>query len=460
MEIESSTWHKTEELIPGKYAIGDYHHQMANSEITRKSPGMSAVALSKDLEVYEYPGGHAKPFNELGQRLDEVTKFGDAIARTRMEEEESRSVSIEGTSDCLGFTTGCRFKRHTPEGLKDPFGYRLVEVHHRGSQSANLRTSHFHPMDYQNRFVCVPEHLPFRPARHSERPVIHGVQTARVVGSTSPDPQDEEINVDALGRIRVQFHWDRRGFDDDGSTSAWIRVGQGWASNRFGMHFWPRVGDEVIVAFLDGDPDCPLVVGSVYNNVNQPPYALPEGKTKSGIKTRSTTKGDSDNFNEIRFEDLKGKEEVYIHAERNLKTVVESCETRSVGVNRTSTIGKHDKLTVRKGNRTADIEEGNDLLSVLKGSRVTTVDEGDDFLLVPQGTRRVEADTYELEATTRINLSVGASSILMEPGRMVLSVAGTKLTLDPASIKAFAAILQSTATGPCQIKGFPVAINS
>ena len=162
-------------------------------------------------------------------------------------------------------------------------------------------------------------------------------------------PSDQEIWTDAYGRVKVQFHWDRRG-TRDGKSSCWVRVAEVWAGARFGALHLPRIGQEVIVEFLEGDPDQPIVTGRVYNADNMPPYALPEHKTQSGIKSRSSRDGTPENFNELRFEDKKGAEEVYLHAERNLREVVENERLTEVGANRTETIGGDQTLTV-KGSR-------------------------------------------------------------------------------------------------------------
>jgi type VI secretion system secreted protein VgrG len=166
-------------------------------------------------------------------------------------------------------------------------------------------------------------------------------------------PQGEEIFTDKYSRVKVQFHWDREGKNDE-KSSCWVRVGTLWAGKQWGVIHIPRIDQEVIVGFLEGDPDQPIILGSVYNAREMPPYDLPSNKTQSGIKTRSTKNGSAANFNEIRFEDKKGQEELYVHAERNLTTMVEADESRTVGGNRTTSIGGDDSLTVGK-NRSATI---------------------------------------------------------------------------------------------------------
>ena len=165
-------------------------------------------------------------------------------------------------------------------------------------------------IEYENRFTCVPAEVPFRPQRTTPRPQIAGMQTATVVG-----PEGEQIFCDKYGRIKVQFHWDREGQNDSGS-SCWIRVGQIWAGKRWVASFVPRVGHEVVVVFEDGDPDQPIVMGSVYNAVNMPPFMLPDNKMIAGIKSCSVNGEPSQNSNGIIFHDELGNEHVQIHSER------------------------------------------------------------------------------------------------------------------------------------------------
>src|SRR5262249_3655719 len=246
--------------------------------------------------------------------------------------------------------------------------------------------------------------------------------------------------------------WDREGHRDENS-SCWIRVSQGWAGKNWGMVHLPRVGQEVVVAFLEGDPDQPIVVGRVYNGENMPPYDLPANKTQSGVKSRSTPGGSPDNFNEIRFEDKKGREQLYIHAERTLTTVVEGSESHSVGGSRSTAVGQDETLVVKKGNRTTTLEEGNDALTITKGNRDTDISQGNDTLFVaqgnieigaPAGAYHVTSKTVLIEGTEKITLSCGGSSITIEPGKISIS--------SPQ--------ISSVASGIHDIKGALVKVNS
>src|SRR5207247_1773142 len=191
------------------------------------------------------------------------------------------------------------------------------------------------PLNYQNAFVAIPHAVPFRPPRKTPEPVIQGSQTALVVGKSG-----EEIWTDTLGRVRVQFYWDRNGKKDE-SSSCPVRVATSWAGKNWGFIQIPRIGQEVIVDFLEGDPDRPIITGRVYNADQTPPYTLPGDQTQSGVKSRSSKQGGTDNFNEFRFEDKKGSEQVFIHAEKDMKVEVEHDRSESVGHDETVTVGNN-----------------------------------------------------------------------------------------------------------------------
>ncbi len=319
---------KAQEVKPAKMTLNDYNYSMPNTDL-RSSVSSRQVQGQGEREVYDFPGLY--PNKGRGERLTTV----------RMEEEEARITTIEGSSNCRAFTTGYRFT------LKDHYkndwnnrAYVLTEIEHEGSQGGNFPGARGEGgFSYSNRFRCIPIDVPFRPESRATKPVVHGTQTAVVVG-----PAGEEIYTDELGRIKVQFHWDRKGKKDENS-SCWIRVGQLWAGAQWGAVFIPRIGQEVIVAFLEGNPDRPLVIGCVYHQSNQPPLDLPGEKTRSTVKSDSTIGGGG--FNEIRFEDKKGQEEIYVHAEKDQTIEVGNDENHTVNHDRTITIMNNSTKTVQ-----------------------------------------------------------------------------------------------------------------
>jgi type VI secretion system secreted protein VgrG len=272
----------------------------------------------------------------------------------------------------------------------------------------------------RNTAVYRPTYMP--------KPLVMGPQTGRVVGKDG-----EEIDTDKYGRIRVQMHWDRDGKFNE-SSSCWVRVAQPWAGNRWGVVFNPRIGNEVVVEFLEGDPDRPLVTGSVYNVDNMPPYTLSDNQTQSGIKTRSSKGGTDQNFNELRFEDKKGHEELHIQAERNMSTLVKANQSTTIGANRTVNIKKDDMLVI-DGSRAVKV----------KGVMSVTVEGeveggGSDLIHSTQtvtGKHKLEAsDTIEICAPNKITLKVGDTSITLEPEKITLKAAGGGQIVLTTDIKA------------------------
>jgi type VI secretion system secreted protein VgrG len=245
---------------------------------------------------------------------------------------------------------------------------------------------------YQNTFACIPHRIPYRPLRRTPRPIIHGAQTATVVGADR-----KEIDVDNHGRVVVKFHWDRDP-KRDADSSCRVRVAQNWAGKGWGLVAHPRIGQEVIVEFLEGDPDRPIVTGRVYNAEQIPPYALPGSDTQSGIKSRSSPAGAPSNFNELRFEDKKGGEEIYLQAEKDLNAVIKHDETR--------TVHRHQTITLLHGDRSVSLKEGNDQLAVVKG---------DISVTAPAGEHSTDAVDIILDGASSIRLRCGASSIEMTP---------------------------------------------
>jgi type VI secretion system secreted protein VgrG len=288
-------------------------------------------------------------------------------------------------------------------------------VSHQGSQES-----------YSNAFEAFATTVTYRPPRKTPRPVISGSQTAIVVGKSG-----EEIWTDKYGRIKVQFHWDQVGKNDENS-SCWIRVDQGWAGKSWGGIFLPRIGQEVIVSFLEGDPDRPLVIGAVYNAEQTVPYALPTDQTKSTIKT-NTSKGGA-GFNEIRFEDKKDSEEIFVHAQKDMNIKIEHDRTKNVlhdEVNiiknsRTSTIQEADEsLTVSKGNRTVKVDTGNETHEV-KGTRTVTV-TGDVTYTDKANFKRTVTGNYTLKVSGNLTIDV-TGSVTIKSGTALSAEAGTSLT--------------------------------
>src|SRR5260370_10221522 len=227
-----------------------------------------------------------------------------------MEQEEAASLEIAGASNCGQFVAGHTFKlqRHFDGNGQ----YLLSRVEHEARLDGNYRSNDALGFSYLNRFTCIPVALPYRPQQVTLKPVIAGIQTATIVG-----PSGEELFCDKYGRVKVQFHWDREG-KKDANSSCWLRVAQVWAGKSWGAFFWPRIGHEVVVVFEEGDPDQPLIIGSVYNHDNMPPFQLPIFKKRGGIKSATVYGSPKENYNGIVFFDEKGHEHTSLHSERHM----------------------------------------------------------------------------------------------------------------------------------------------
>jgi type VI secretion system secreted protein VgrG len=327
-------WCKKQELTTGKATLWDHHFQIPHKKLDATKPTKASVKVGEvthklvleanaELEMYDYPGRYAQRFDGIdkggGEQPAELAKVNKDNVRTcdiRIQEQNSPAVVIHGASACRQVQVGHKFtfdiEPDDPQGqvLKGKGDYVFTSIQHSARVSSNYMAGEWGSFSYNNTFTCIPYDLPFRPPRKSPKPIIHGTQTAVVTG-----PSGEEIFTDKYGRIKVQLHWDREG-KYDGNSSCWLRVASTWCGRNWGFLQIPRIGQEVIVDFLEGDPDRPIVIGSVWNPDQMPAYKLPDEKTKSYVKTNSSLGGVG--YNEIRFEDKKGQEQIYIHGERNV----------------------------------------------------------------------------------------------------------------------------------------------
>ena len=333
-----TSFHGSRQLESGTIALKTADYKVPGA---RRSAVQRASIEQGDVpsyEIYDYLGAHAYP---AGARGDELARFrAEALAAG------SKVFSGVTTSRRLMPRRYFELKGHYDHTDMQPENrqFMLVTVTHTGQNNYQAGDG---AATYSCSFTCIRKKIPYRPALTIERPVIAGPQTVTVVG-----PKGEEIYTDALGRVKVQFNWDRLGQKDQRS-SPWLRVGQSWAGKGFGMIQIPRIGEEAVVLFMDGDPDRPLIISRVYNAVNTPPWALPANATQSGMLTRSSKGGTSANANAIRFEDKRGQEEVWIHAEKDQRIEVENDESHTVGHDRgksvgrdeTAQIGRHWKLS-------------------------------------------------------------------------------------------------------------------
>jgi type VI secretion system secreted protein VgrG len=391
--------------------------------------------------VYEYPTrATITNYNEGSHTY--TTHNSARLAKVRLEEHGTREWLASLESNAIGMMAGVQVEianhvhpdfdkkyivtqcEHVGQSWSDTaedvsLGHKLIDLLRlAGSHLIEINDQHgWLPNRYRNRVWAnkkdgITTSVPYRPARITKRPIVEGPHTARVVG-----PKGEEIYTDFYGRVKVQFHWDRKS-EENQKSSCWIRVTQMWAAGGWGSMFIPRIGMEVVVHFLEGDPDRPLIVGCVYNGENHPPYELPKEKTKSTIK--SNTSPSDGGFNEFRFEDLKGKEQVFLQAQRNHDVLVKKDQSITVGNDRTKTIKGDEHIQVHK-NREATITK-NDKLVV----------EGNQNIEVHGGTGlTVDVDKiYRLEAGEKLILKVAESTIVMTADGIWINGAVVKLNCD------------------------------
>jgi len=365
-------WQVSRAVRSGKIALRDYNFTTPSANMEVKAQMIRDYEHAA-LEQYDYPGDYAGH----GQ--------GERLARLRLEAEQADMEVLRGGGNARGMVPGFLFKLEDYPREDQNREYLILSVTHdvlndEYDADASSTESGF---NYCCSIVAMPSNEPFRAPHHTPRPIVHGPQTGVVVGKSG-----DEIWTDEYGRVKVQFHWDREGAKDENS-SCWIRVSHGWAGKKWGMQFLPRIGHEVVIEFLEGDPDRPLVTGSVYNAENMPPYDLPDKATQSGIKTRSSKGGTSSNYNEIRFEDKKDAEKLAIHAEKDMDVTIENDNLISVGNDRTETV-QHDETVDIKRNRTHTVD-GDDKRHV-KGDDDERVDGGQDVTVKGSRTFKVEGN--------------------------------------------------------------------
>jgi len=416
-------WREVHEVVPAAVVTAD--HDPAKPKLQLRARSSMPPSCAHTLERFEYPA-----------RFDE-NSAGEDRARVLLESLQAGARRFHGEGTALLVGAGCRFRLERHERLDD--AYVVTQATHDivSEESEHGAHEEVPSFDLASTFTAIPAATPYRPPRLTARARMHGPQTAVVQG-----PAGQEVHVDEMGRVKIRFFWDRLGAHDD-TASCWVRVSQGAAGRHWGHLAIPRVGEEVIVDFLEGDPDRPIVTGRVYNDDQAVPLDLPAQKTRSTIRTRSTPDGGEDNFNELRFEDRMGEEEVYFHAERDFLRVVENNDTLRVGFdkkaqgdqrveihnNQTITVGEGGcaegsrRLTVWK-DRVATVKTGDDRLTLEQGSREATIAQ-DDRLTIQRGDRsvKVEAGKYTLEAAQSITFKVGANSITIDQEGVTIQAA-------------------------------------
>ncbi len=370
-------WSFTRKVKSGAYVLRDFDFETPRADLEIKSVCAKPHPKS-DYECFDYPGGYIKP--------DE----GQSYVDNRLAEFQAQHEVFHGEGNVAGLGAGDLFKLTGHPRQDQNIEYLVTDNHFEmASNEYGPATAVGGFEGYRCALGGLPKSQTFRPARLTRKPFVQGPQTAIVVGK-----QGEEIWTDKYGRVKVKFHWDRSDERDE-TCSCWIRVAHPWAGKNWGMVSLPRIGQEVIVSFLEGDPDRPIITGSVYNAEQMPPYALPGNATQSGIQSRSSKNGTSESFNEFRFEDKQGEEEVYLHAEKDFNMVVENDSKTQIGFDKKS---PGDQTTKIFNNRTTTLDQGSDSLTIKMGDQTTKVDLG----------------KISTEALQSIELKVGQSSLLID----------------------------------------------
>jgi len=421
-------WTVEQELQPTQYSISDFNYLKPKAVMLKLSQVEKQHAIN-DRQVFDYPGEYVEPAD------------GERLARTRLEEIQTSAEVVRGETTFFGFSAGNTFTL-TEHPRADQNRKYLITSVNLFWDAGEFSTQTDPLLETHCQFTAIPATQFFRPARVTPKPLIQGPQSAIVVG-----PEGEEIHTDEHGRVKVHFFWNRESKGDD-KSSAWVRVAQAWAGKKWGAFYLPRIGHEVLVEFMEGDPDRPIILGSVYNADNKPPYDLPANKTKSTLKSLSSKGGDG--YNEMRFEDLKGSEEIFIHAQKNLEVRVKAAHQTSVGGVRDLHVhgdtrtklhaehhlhivgdeftsydaDRHEKVT---GNTQAKTE-GNVSIEV-GGDRMVKIGASDNLKVV--GDLAVKTDGSSSLSSSEIHLKAGG--IIALEGQEIHLKASSKIILEAGS---------------------------
>jgi len=394
-------WEMTQEWRTGKYTLNDYNFTTPNANLMASEP--TVVSGLNSSETYDYPGLYLNKSQ------------GQTAAKVHMQEEEVPHRVARGSGICRAFTSGYKFelREHFRADMND--SYVLTEVEH----NATVGDSYTYEggqegENYSNSFTCIPADVPYRSARVTPRPFVRGPQPAVVVG-----PSGEEIYSDKYGRVRIQFFWDRVGQKNENST-CWVRASQPWAGKNWGSIWIPRIGQEVIVSFLEGDPDRPIVTGRVYNADQEVPYQLPDHQTVSTFMSNSSKGGGG--YNELRFEDKKSSEQVYLQAEKDLDVRVKNDSREYVGNDR-SLIVKHDQKEKVTG----------DQHSQVMGNRLEKVGQNMS-LQIGENLNEKSGMKFAHEAGMEIHLKAGMQVTIEAGMQLTLKVGGNFVDISPAGI--------------------------
>ena len=385
-----SQWALTDSVTPGIYSLDDYDFRKPNAWLfqARQNP---VSPQPGSIDVYDWPGRFVEH------------DHADFYARIRQERWQVEHQQIHGSATALGIAPGNTFTLYNAPFFSDNAEYLTTEANYwleENNYASGSGSQTMHRID----FTVIPSTVTYRPAQKSAWPRTYGPQTARVVG-----PQGESIWTDRYGRVKVKFHWDRLAKGDD-TSSCWVRVSSAWAGQGFGGVQVPRVGDEVVVDFINGDPDRPIITGRVYNEASMPPWALPAAATQMGFLSRSKD-GSSDTANALRFEDKAGEEQVWIQAERNMDTNVKNDETHTIEKNHTQFVGENETLRVVKDQNTG-----------VKGNLTSLTGNNRDDKVV---------NTFTLAAGEMLRIECGQSAIeLLKDG--TVSIIGNNFNFTAA----------------------------
>jgi type VI secretion system secreted protein VgrG len=420
----------TATMVSGKHSTAEYNYKDYKREDVPDQASASPFGKNA-FDEYLYPAGaegYADGSPDTSNALEKLFLDTRALAA------DSVAEVFRGNSTARSLCPGYTFTLTANPRIAFNRKYLLTTVTHHADQVPSYRAADdAKGAEYTNKFTAVSSDIVFKPTIAMRKPTIYGPQTAVVVGESG-----EEINIDSQGRVKVRFFWDK--LNDTSSTvdCTWVRVMQSWAGNGWGSYFWPRVKDEVVIQFLNGDPDNPMITGSVYNGVNTPKYALPDNKTRSGLVTRSSTGGSGANANELRFEDKMGSEQIFIHAEKDMDISIEHDRRISVGnndslmvtTNQSEQIGGNFNRQI-KGNAVKQIGGNSDL--GISGNLTESVG-GNHSLNVGSNQSIQVGSAYSLGANNTIYINGGMSVVIQAGMELSLVASGNFVTIGPSGV--------------------------